>query len=105
MSTPASNVHSIQGESFRPSEIPRFEGDEVASTKAKVTGSTNLDVNDDVFKMDQVVRMVVEARVEGVNHVVDKDGKLTRVHNMKVIDSIVIAWGADLESLRDGLER
>ena len=97
------NVHSIQGEAMPNSDIPRFEGNEVTSTRAKVTSASNLDVGDQAFKMDQTVRMVVETRVDGVSHDVDKDGKLVRVHRMKVLDSIVIDWKLDLEALRDGL--
>lgn len=99
-------ILSIQGETVDAGlpEIPAFEGNPVASTRAKVTGSTSLDVGDEVFRMDDVVRMVVEARVDSINHVVDKDGKLCRVHAMKVVDSIVIEWAADLSALRDGLK-
>lgn len=104
MTSPARNVHSIQGERFEPSDIPRFEGEEVQFTKAKITSVSGLEIGDRVFRMDQVVRMVVEARVVGIDHKVNHDGKLERVHNMKALDSIVIDWNADLETLRDGLQ-
>lgn len=102
MTIPA-NVHSIQGERYGPADIPRFEGEEVTFTKAKVTSVSGLEIGDQVFRLDQVVRMVVEARVVGIDHKVNADGKLERVHNMKALDSIVIDWKADLDSLREGL--
>lgn len=97
------NVHSIQGQEFPPSDIPRFEGEEVTGTKAKISSVTGLDVADQVFRMDETVRLVVECRVVGVDHKVTPDGKLERVHNFKAIDSVVIDWKLDLDSLRDGL--
>lgn len=101
--TASNNVHSIQGERYAPAEIPRFEGEEVAFTKATIKSVSGLEVGDQVFRMDQVVRMVVEARVVGIDHKVNTEGKLERVHNMKALDSIVIDWNADLDTLRDGL--
>ena len=53
--------------------------------------------------MDQVVRMVVECRVVGIDHKVNQQGDLERVHMMKAVDSIVIDWNADLDTLREGL--
>lgn len=104
MTSPATNVHSIQGERYAPSHIPRFEGEEVNFTKATITSVSGLEIGDQSFRMDQVVRMVVEARVVGIDHKVNNDGKLERVHRMKALDSIVIDWNADLETLRDGLQ-
>lgn len=103
MTTASSNVTSIQGETFAPSEIPRFEGQEVAFTKAKVTSVSGLEIGDEVFRMDDTVRMVVEARVVGIDHKVNSEGKLERIHNLKALDSIVIDWKLDLDTLRDGL--
>lgn len=104
MTVPASNVHSLQGERFPNPEIPRFEGEDVTFTKAKITSVSGLEIGDQVFRMDQVVRMVVEARVVGIDHKVNAEGRLERIHQMKALDSIVIDWNADLESLRDGLQ-
>lgn len=101
--TAASNVRSIQGESYAPSDIPRFEGEEVTFTKARITSVSGLEIGDEVFRMDQVVRMVVEARVVGIDHKVNHDGKLERVHTLKALDSVVIDWNADLDALREGL--
>lgn len=89
---------SVQDEtSPNPSKIPAFEGQEVEFTKAKLTSVNALEVDDEVFRMDQFVRMVVEARVVRVDHVVsEKSGKLERVHTFKAIDATVVPWEADL---------
>lgn len=104
--TTASNVHSIQGEQFEKTfdaEIPTFEGEPVAGTKAKLSSVGGLEVGDKAFRMDETVRMVVECRVVGVDHKVNPDGKLERVHHFKAIDSIVIDWKLDLDTLREEL--
>lgn len=102
---PVSNVRSIQGEQlYGSAPIPSFEGEEVSATKGKITSVNGLEVGDQVFRMDETVRMVVECRVIGIDHKVDPAGKLVRVHNFKAIDSVVIDWKLDLESLRDGTQ-
>jgi len=84
--------------------IPEFEGQEVSFTKAKITSVSGLEVGDQVFRMDETVRMVVEARVVGIDHKVNPTtGKLERVHLMKALDSVVINWSMDLDRLRDEL--
>ena len=104
MTAEISNVRSIQGEQqYGPASIPAFEGEEVAATKGKITSVSGLEVGDQVFRLDETVRMVVECRVIGIDHKVNAAGKLERVHNFKALDSVVIDWKLDLESLRDGL--
>lgn len=105
MTVTTTNVHSIQGERFMQVEIPRFEGEEVAFTKARIISLSTLEVGDETFRMDQVVRLVVEAKVVGIDHKVNADGKLERVHTLKAVDSVVIDWNQDLDALRDGLAR
>lgn len=99
------NVRSIQGEQqYSHAPIPNFEGEEVSATKGKITSVSGLEVGDQVFRMDETVRMVVECRVVGVDHKVNAAGKLERVHMMKALDSVVIDWNLDLEALRDGAQ-
>lgn len=98
------NVPSIQGERYPTPDIPNFEGAEVTHTKARVVSASSIDIGDQVFRIDDTVRMVVETRVEGIGHDVDKDGKLVRVHRMRVLDSVVIDWTMDLDVLRQGLQ-
>jgi hypothetical protein len=81
--------------------IPDFEGQEVSFTKGKITSVSGLEIGDQVFRMDETVRMVVESRVIGIDHKVNATtGKLERVHLMKALDSVVIAWDLDLDQLR-----
>lgn len=97
------NVRSIQGEQqYSQAPIPAFEGEEVSATKGKITSVSGLEVGDQVFRMDETVRLVVECRVIGIDHKVNPSGKLERVHNFKAIDSVVIDWQLNLETLRDG---
>lgn len=105
MTSPLSAVPAPSEEASTPDQviIPNFEGQEVSFTKGKITSVSGLEVGDQVFHMDEVVRMVVECRVVGVDHKVNPAGKLERVHLMKALDSIVIDWNLDLEQLRDGL--
>lgn len=77
-------------------ELYFFEGEKVSRTKGKVTSAANLEVGDKIFKVDEVVRLVIEARVAGVDHRVANDGKIERVHTLKVFDATVIDWDFDL---------
>lgn len=87
---------STPAERERPSHIPAFEGKEVAFTKAKLTSAANLEIDDQVFRVDDYVRMVIEGRVSAVNHNVnDKTGNLERVHTIKAIDCQVVSWEQD----------
>lgn len=104
MTAAADNVRSIQGERHPTAAIPRFEGEEVVATTAKITSVSALEIGDQVFRIDQVVRLVVEARVSNVSHKVQPDGGLVRVHTMQALDSVVINWNTDLDALRDGLK-
>lgn len=75
------------------STIPDFEGKEVSATKAKITSTASLEVDDRVFHVDDYVRMVIEGRVVNVAHNVnDKSGDLERIHTIKAIDSRVLEW-------------
>ena len=84
-------------------KIPYFEGEEVVETKAKITSVAGLEVGDRVFRMDDSVKLVVEARVVGIHHQANSHGKLERIHTLKAIDSLVIDWGMDMDALRDAL--
>lgn len=85
-------------------DIPRFEGDEVIATKAKITSVGGLEIGDRTFRLDESVKLVVEARVVGIDHKVNTAGKLERVHVLKAIDSLVIDWGLDMDALREALQ-
>ena len=84
------------------SDIPNFEGQSVDFTKASFTSGTNLEIDDKVFRTDEVVQFIVEARCAGINHKVnEKTGCLERVHSMKVIDVLPVPYEFTIEQLRD----
>lgn len=79
---------------LEPARIPDFEGHKVAQTKAKITSTTGLEVDDRVWRVDDFVRLEVEGRVVNVEHKVDeKTGDLYRIHTIKAIDTRVLPWG------------
>lgn len=85
-------------------EIPRFEGEEVQATKAKITSVGGLEIGDRVFRLDQTVKLIVEARVDGIDHKQTASGKIERIHLLKAIDSTVIDWALDMDALRAALQ-
>jgi hypothetical protein len=89
----------------RPHDIPAFEGEEVFATKAKITSVGGLEIGDRVFRLDESVKLIIEARVVGIDHKPNAQGKLERHHLLKAIDSLVIAWDMDMDSLRDALSQ
>ena len=77
------------------SHIPAFEGQEVSFTKAKVSSVSGLEINDAVMKMDDMVEMRITGRILGVDHKVNAQGKLERVHLIKAIETDLIkSWDA-----------
>jgi hypothetical protein len=88
----------------RPQQIPHFEGEEVVATKGKITSVAGLEIEDRVFRLDESVKLVVEARVVGIEHKPNNAGKLERVHTLKAIDSLVVDWALDMDALREALQ-
>lgn len=86
-----------------PGVIPMFEGHEVKATKAQVTSVSALEIADSVFRMDEIVKMVVEGRVINVQHKVNAKGDLERIHTVKAIDALVLDSDMDLDTIREGL--
>jgi hypothetical protein len=83
-----------------PVFIPPFEGQEVSATKASFTSGTNLEIEDKVYRSEDIVRFVVEARVAGVNHKTnDRTGLLERVHLLKVVDVTEVPYELDLDAV------
>lgn len=87
-------VVQIAGDSDQQfTQIPMFEGKEVAATAAKVTSVSTLEIDDRVWRVDDFVKMEIEARVISVDHKVnERTGKLVRVHQIKAVDCRVVAW-------------
>lgn len=85
-------------------DLPKFEGNDVEGTKAQLTSVSALEIADRVYKLDEVVKIVVEARVANVQHRVDPNsGKLYRIHTLKAVDVVTLDWDMDLDELRDNL--
>jgi hypothetical protein len=71
--------------------IPHFEGQEVASTRAKMTSVASLDVENVVLTTDETVRVVIEARVVGVDHRVnERSGLLERVQTLRPVEVLAV---------------
>lgn len=80
--------------------IPPFEGQEVQATKVSFTSGTNLEVEDAIYRSEDIVRFVVEARVSAVNHKTDETtGNLVRIHTLKVIDVTEVPYDLDIDSI------
>lgn len=74
-------------------KIPAFEGQDVAFTKAKLTSVAGLEINDEVLRMDGMVRMYIEGRVTRIDHVVnERTGALERLHTIKAIDCELLPY-------------
>lgn len=86
----------------KPGDIPFFEGQMVNFTKASFTSGSNLEIEDKVFRTDEIVQFVVEARCAGINHKVnEKTGDLERIHSMKVIDVLPVPYEITIDQLRE----
>lgn len=84
----------------RQAALMEFEGVPVHFTSGKVTSASKLEIQDRVLKMDQKIVMVLELRVNDVDHKVDEtSGKVTRVHGLKAIDAFIC--DTDFETLRN----
>jgi hypothetical protein len=83
--------------------IPFFEGKQVDATALKIANSSVLDLTDVVLGMDDVIQIVVEAKVTGVNHVVhEPTGRLIRVHTAKAFDARLMPFNPTYD---DGVDR
>lgn len=102
MTTPASSLTPVVDYPVAGQDgvLYLFEGEAVHRTKAKLTSASGLDIDDAVFRVDDVVRFVVEARISGVDHKIAADGKIERVHTAKAVDAVVIDWDLDITTLR-----
>lgn len=86
-----------------PAEKETFDDYQVVGTAAKITSVGNLELGGAVFKVGDMVKVVLEARVSGVDHVLDKTEQyLTRRHKLAAMDVAVVDWNIDLDALRNG---
>lgn len=76
--------------------VPLFEGKLVHSTSLRLASATGLDIEDRVLKVDDIIHVLVDARVSQVNHVVDeRTGKMQRVQSAKVLDVTLVPWNPE----------
>ena len=74
-------------------EVPTFEGKPVDATHLKVTTTgAGLEI-DAVLHMDDIIRVVIEARVDDIRHKVNgHTGGLVRFQAAKVISASLVPW-------------
>lgn len=84
-----------------PSFVPKFDGQDVTHTKAKLASVSGLDINDEVLRMDQLVQMTVVGRVTRVDHVVDNAGRIVRVQTIKILDGYTTELDDSVAGLAD----
>ena len=70
---------------------PPFEGAEVHAAHLKIQTSAALDLPDVVVHVDDVIQIVVEARVTAVNHSVHTtSGQLVRVQTARALEARLV---------------
>lgn len=74
-------------------QIPMYEGKPVDGARLKVTtAGPGLEV-DEVLRIDDIVRVVIEARVSGIDHKVnERTGALIRHQSLRVIAAELLPW-------------
>ena len=84
--------------------LPKFEGREVDGSLVKIT-SRDMPALDDLegvtLGVDDRIQLKTMFTVIGVNHQVDKDGKLIRVHTLRPVDVSL----APIAGTQDGVLR
>lgn len=74
-------------------EIPMFEGKPVEATRLKVASTGGGLEIDAVLRVDDIIRVVIEARVDDIGHKVNgRTGALIRHQAAKVISASLIPW-------------
>lgn len=83
--------------------IPAFEGKVVDTCSLKLANSAALDLPGVVLRVDDIIQILVEARVTGVHHVVDeRTGNLVRLQTARPIDARLEPFNPDYD---DGVIR
>ena len=79
--------------------IPAFEGKVVDACSLKLLPSAALDLPGVVLRVDDIIQIVVEARVTGVGHVVDeRTGNLVRLQTAKPFDARIEPYNPDYDN-------
>ncbi len=95
---PEDGNHGNHAGDDRPEDdllLPRFEGQIVEELRVKLPGVSTLDLDADPHKLDDIVRLVVTARINRVDHLIDeRSGRLVRTETLKVIEALEVPWEA-----------
>jgi hypothetical protein len=79
--------------------IPAFEGQPVDASALRMSNSAALELDDVVLKMDDIIQIVVEARVTSVNHIVhESSGRLLRVHTAKALGAHLTPFNEEYDN-------
>lgn len=83
--------------------IPAFEGAAVEATRLKIANSSVLDLPDVVLHVDDVIQILVEAKVTQVSHVIhEQSGKMLRLQVAKPFDARLVPFNPTYD---DGVDR
>ena len=73
-----------------PQDIPVFEGRFPSETRLKISGASNLEVNDFVINTEEICTVTLDVKCIGVNHVLDKKtDEYRRIQTVEVINAFV----------------
>lgn len=87
-------------------QIPKFEGREVAGAAVQLTGKAPLDdLADVVLEVDDRVQLRATYTVVGVNHQVNKEGQLIRVHTLRPVEMALAPFGPKDEGVIRSMPR
>lgn len=76
--------------------IPGFEGKPVHTTKLMLSSTSGLEIDNAVLRLDDIIRITVEARVAKVHHNVnEKTGELERVQQAKALSVEIVPWNPE----------
>lgn len=76
--------------------VPFFEGKPVDGCSLSLLKSSALDLPDVVLQMDDIIQIVVEARVVGVSHVVhEPTGRMHRLQTARPLAAYLQPYGDD----------
>lgn len=79
--------------------FPTFEGKDVHASALKIANSAVLELTDVVLAMDDIIQIVVEARVNGIDHRVhEASGSLVRVHTAKALNARLVPFNEDYDN-------
>lgn len=90
---PSANVEPLPTRTSDDHTLPAFEGEPVDELRGKMTSTNGLDVGENAHRLDDAVRLLVTARIQRVDHIIDdRTGRLVRVETFKVVEAVEVPW-------------